>query len=64
MSGKTAKAIRRDANYHPSYERHYRILYNRKQKDGTMGPGSVYLDDAKCSRPHYKEMKKEFYDRR
>jgi hypothetical protein len=77
MNSKTAKALRREANYHPSQERAYEVVNQSRRLKTVMvkqGKGKRPVEtqtgerktgtvelSATCSRSLYKELKKEYH---
>ena len=56
MNSKLAKAIRREAGYHPTDAR----KYLRVEKKGLKGPVSHIVLDPESSRAKYRALKKEY----
>lgn len=61
MNNKTARRLRKEANYHPRQPREYHIVNKSRKikKNGQIKHGTVELIDAD-PRTLYKELKKEY----
>lgn len=60
MNNKTARRLRKEANYHPTQERQYHVVNKSRKidKNGLAKHGTVELVDSD-PRTLYKELKKE-----